>query len=136
MQIIYSELINQFHELLGTPKELVLETFNKPDATDFVSNRCVSMKNFGGFSLIVVFETENDIVRFTNAYRVYPKLLDGMDISKMKPVEVLTEFMNRYGVSKSLPGLGEYKIFIDRKAKIFFPGILDIEKYLEALKTI
>lgn len=136
MQVIYSELINMFQDLLGTPKELILETFNKPDATDIAVNRCISIKKFDDFYLLIIFEMNDEIVRFISAYRIYPKLLNGVDISKMKPLEILTEFMNMYGVSRPIPGHGEQKIFIDKSLKIFFPGILDIEKYMEALKSI
>jgi len=136
MQVIYSELITRFQDLLGTPKELIEETFNKPDATNIVSNRCISSKNFGSFHMLIIFEMDNETVRFLNAYRVYPQLMNGADISKMKPLEMLTEFMNRFGLPKEIPGAGEHKIFIERRMNIFFPGILDIDKYLEALKGI
>jgi len=136
MQFVYSELITRFKDLLGTQKELVEETFNKPDATDIVMNRCVSIRKFGDFHLLIVFEMNGQVVRFLSAYRVYPKLMNGMDIGKMKPIEVLTEFMNRYGVSKQIPGLGERKILFERAMRVFFPGILDIEKYLGALKNL
>jgi len=136
MRFFYSELINRFQELLGTPKELIEETFNKPDATDIVINRCISVKNFGDYHLLIIFEMDDQIVRFLSAYRIYPQLLDGVGIANMKPLEILTGFMNKYGMSKTIPGFGEHKIFIERKSKIFFPGILDIEKYLADIKNI
>lgn len=136
MRVFYNELLNRFQELMGTPKELIEETFNKPDATDVVIDKYVSIKNFGDYYILIIFEMADEVVRFLNAYRIYPKLLDGADIAKMKPLEILTEFMNRYGVAKAIPSFGEHKIFIERRLNIFFPGILDIEKYLEALKTI
>ncbi|MEM7814030.1 MAG: hypothetical protein QXK48_00390 [Candidatus Aenigmatarchaeota archaeon] len=136
MQFIFSELIERFHELLGTPKDLILETFNRPDATDFVLNKCISIKNFGNFYLLIIFEMDDQLVRFSNAYRIYPQLLNGFDISKMKPVEILEEFMKKFGILKLIPAYGECKFLIDKKNKIFFPGILDIEKYLQALKNL
>lgn len=136
MRFSFSELLNRFQELMGTPKELIEETFNKPDATDTAVGKYISLKNFGNYSILIIFEMENESVRFLNAYRIYPKLLEGLDISKMKPLDILTEFMNRYGIAKDVPGFGEHKIFIERNHKIFFPGILDIEKYLETLKSI
>jgi hypothetical protein len=136
MQIVFSELIERFANLLGTPKDLILETFNKPDATDFVLNKCISIKNFGNFYFLIIFEMDNELVRFSNAYRIYPQLLNGSDLGKMKPVEILEEFMNKFGIVKNLPIYGECKFLIDKKSKFFFPGILDIEKYLEALKSL
>ncbi|MEM5829769.1 MAG: hypothetical protein QW040_03615 [Candidatus Aenigmatarchaeota archaeon] len=136
MQFIFSELIERFHELLGTPKELILETFNKPDATDFVINKCISIKNFGKFYILIIFEMEDKIVRFSTAYKIFPRLLDGLNIAKMRPVEILEEFMEKFGILKLIPGYGECKFLIDKKSKIFFHGILDIEKYLQALKNL
>lgn len=136
MRISYSELIQKFNEILGTPKELIEETFNKPDATDIVMNRYLSIKNFGDFYILIIFHMDDKTVRFLDAYRIYSKLLDGNDISKMKPLEVLTEFMNRYGITKNIAGVGEHKMFVDKKLNVLFLGILDIEKYLEAVKNI
>ncbi|MEM5836597.1 MAG: hypothetical protein QW451_00905 [Candidatus Aenigmatarchaeota archaeon] len=136
MQIIFSELIERFQNLLGTPKELILETFNKPDATDFVFDKCVSIKNFGDFYILIIFEMNDEIVRFSCAYRIYPKLLNGFDLKEKRPLEILEAFMEEFGVSKFLPGFGEYKFLIDRKAKVFFSGILDLEKYLKALERL
>lgn len=136
MQFVYSELVTRFQDVLGTPKLLVEETFNKPDATDVAINKCVSIKNFGEFYALVIFEMDGQVVRFMNAYRIYPQLFNGTDISRMKPTDILKEFMNTYGISKTIPGVGECKFFVDRKMNIFFPGILDIEKYLEAVKNI
>ena len=136
MQFYYSDIITRFQDVLGTQKVIVEETYNKPDATDIVISKMISVKNFGDFYSLVIFEMEGLSVRFLNAYRIYPKLLDGTDISKMKPLEMLTEFMNRYGISRPIQGFGEQKIFVDRKLKIFFPGILDIDKYLEEVKSI
>jgi len=134
MQFYYSDIITRFQDVLGIQKVIVEETFNKPDATDIVVNKMISVKSFGDFYLLIIFEMDGQIVRFLNAYRIYPRLLGGADISKMKPLQMLTEFMNRYGISKPIQGFGEQKIFVDRKLKIFFPGILDINKYLEAIK--
>lgn len=121
MQFYFSDLITNFQELLGIQKELVVETFNKPDATDIVMNKGISVKNFGDFYFLVIFEMDGQIVRFYNAYRIYPKLLNGADASKMKPLEMLTEFMNRYGIIKEVSRFDQQKIFIDRKLNVFFP---------------
>jgi len=136
MQIIYSELIARFQEPLGVSKDLIEETFNKPDATDVVSNRFVSIKNFGDYYILIIFDADDKIVRFLYAYRIYQKMLDGTEIGKMKPIDVLKEFMNLYGITKNIEGHGEHRILIERKSNIFFPGILDIEKYLEAVRNI
>jgi hypothetical protein len=135
MQFQYSQLIDKFQEALGTQKELINEVFNKPDATDVVSNKYISIKNFGDFYLLIIFEVDDQIARFFYAYRIYQKLLD-VNIGKMKPIEMLTEFMNKYGVSKTIPGVGEHKIMIENKLSVFFPGILNVEKYLEDLKNV
>jgi len=136
MQFSYSELIEKFSDVLGTPKELINETFNKPDATDIIVNRCISVKNLGEYYMLIIFQMDGQVVRFLYAYRIYPKLFDGVDISKMKPIQVLTELMNRYGISKSIPGFGERKILVEKNSNIFFPGILNMEAYLEAVKNI
>ena len=136
MQIFYSELIEKFHDVLGTPKQLIEETFNKPDATDIVISRYISIKNFGDYYILIIFDLDNKIVRFLNAYKIYQKMMDGTDISKMKPLEVLTEFMNRYGIPKEISGFGEQKVFVEKRLKIFFGGVLDIERYLEAAKSM
>ena len=126
MEFSFSEIINKFQEVLRTPKELIKETFNKPDATDIVKSRYISVKWFGDSYIMVIFETDGNFVRFLNAYRIYPKMMDGVDISRMKPLEILREFMEKYGVTKSLPGFGDCKTFIEKNASIFFFGILDI----------
>ena len=136
MQIIYSELITRFQEPLGVSKDLIEETFNKPDATDVVSNRFISIKNFGDYYILIIFDADDKIVRFLHAYRIYQKMLDGAEIGRMKPIDVLKEFMNLYGITKNIEGHGEHRILIERKLNIFFPGILDIGKYLEAVKNV
>lgn len=136
MRFSYDEIITRFQETLGTPKMLIEETFNKPDATDILVNRYISIKNFGEFHMLIVFEMDGLIVRFLRAYKINPKLLDGMNINKMKPVDVLTEFMKKYGVVTEIPEFGQHKILIDRRLKIFFPGVLDIDRYLADLKSV
>jgi hypothetical protein len=136
MNFSYSEVIDKFQDQLGTPKELIVETFNKSDATDIVGDKCVALKRFGDFYILITYGMEGNYVRFLNAYRVYPELLEGVDIPKLKPLQVLKEFMNRYGVSKSVPGFGEVKIFVEKNVNVVFFGILDIDKYLEAIKRI
>ncbi len=136
MKIVYNELIERFQEALGVSKHLIEETFNKPDATDVIANRFVSVKNFGDFCIIIVFDLDDKTVRFLYAYRIYPRLLDGIDISKTRPVGILKEFMDRYGESRSIPGCGEQKFLIDKRLGIFFLGIVNIEKYMEAVKNI
>jgi hypothetical protein len=44
--------------------------------------------------------------------------------------------MNKFGLAKNFPIYGECKFLIDKKSKFFFPGILDIVKYLETLKSL
>lgn len=136
MQFIFTELIERFPEFLGTHKELILETFNKPNATDFVLNKYLSIKNFGNFYILIIFEMNDEIVRFSSAYRIHPKILDGFEVSKKRPIEILEASMNEFGITKLLAGFGEHKFFIDKKAKVFFPEILDLEKYLKALERL
>lgn len=136
MLVSYSELINRFGEALGITREMIQETFNKPDATEIVMNRYVSVKMFGDMYILIVYEMSNAAVRFLNAYRIYPKLLEGVEIYGMKPLGILKEFMDRYGMGKEIPGFGEKKFFVDRTSCISFFGILDIEKYMEAVNGI
>jgi hypothetical protein len=136
MNFSYSEVIQKFQDQLGTPKELIEETFNKSDATDIVSDRCVAIKRFGDFYILVTYGMDGNYVRFLNAYRIYPELLEGIDIRKLRPVQVLKEFMNRYGISKAVPGFGEVKVFIEKTVKVMFLGILDIDKYVESVRKI
>jgi hypothetical protein len=113
-------------------------TFNKPDLTDVISDKYISIKNFGDFYILIVFAID-DRTRITEvlySYRIYQKLLDGKDISKMKPTEVLKEFMNKFGKGKNIPGHGEQKFYIDRPSNVFFPGILDLDMYSEAVKNL
>lgn len=135
MLILYSELVNKFQDKLGTPKELIIETFNKPDATDVVKNKYISIKKFDEFYILIIFETIGNDVKILNAYHINSKLLDGVDISKMRPLDALKEFMNRYGMIKSVPGIGDHKIFVEKNTNVYFLGILDIDKYLEAMAT-
>jgi len=157
MNFSYSELIEKFKDVLGTPKELMEETFNKPDAVDIVKNRYVSIKKFrnlsgdfdGDFYIITISESYDTSVRFLNAYRIYPNMLndvvqndDGVNvdtteiskISEMRPLDVLKGFMNRYGLAKAIPGFGERRIFVEKNVDVFFFGILDIEKYLRDVR--
>ena len=136
MRFLYPELINRFHDVLGTPKTLIEETFNKPDKTEVVKNAYVSIKKFDNSYILIIFEDSGNAVKFLNAYKIYPELLDGLNINAVKPLDVLREFMNRYGIKKSIPGFGEHNFFVEKNVNVFFLGILDIEKYLEAVKNI
>jgi len=136
MRFSYDEIIDRFQDVLATPKMLIEETYNKPDNTDVVVNRYISIKNFGGFYMLIIFEMDGLVVRFLRAYRILPKLLDGINIAKTKPLDVLTAFMEKYGVPKAIPQFGEHKIFIERSLKVFFPGVLDIDKYLADVKNV
>jgi len=135
MHYYYSELINKFKDTLGTPKEMIEETFNKPDATDVVVNEYISIRSFGDYYIIVIFEMGDTSAKFINAYRIYPKMLDGMDIGRSKPFDVLKEFMNKYGIAKDIPGYGQQKIFVKREMRVVFLGLLDVEKYLADVKN-
>jgi hypothetical protein len=130
MEFLYSGLIANFMDILGTPKHAIDETFNKPDASDILTDKGVSMKDFGDHWMLIVFHLDDQDVRFMNAYRVYPKLLPGVDFKKPKPIEVLKAFMEKYGMEKEVPGHGPIKFFVERGSNVFFPGILDIEKYV------
>lgn len=136
MKFFYNDLTNKLLEVMGIPKWFVEETFNKPDATDIVSSKCISIKNFGECYMLVIFEIDDVTVRFLSAYKIFSKLLDGVNITKTKPVDVLRELMNRYGITWNVPKFGEHKILIEKSQNVFFPGILDIEKYMEAAKSV
>ncbi len=136
MNLVFSDLILKFQDQLGVSKEMMEETFNKPDATDSVLDKYISYRIFGNFLVLVVFEMDGQFVRFLNAYRIYPQLMDGFDISRAKPMDLLKEFMNRYGIAKVIPRFGEQKFLIVKDANVFFPGILDMEKYLEAVERL
>jgi hypothetical protein len=138
MKFLYNDLTNKLIEAMGIPKWFVEETFNKPDVAEIMSSKCISMKNFGEFYMLVILEIDerNDVVRFISAYKVFPKLLDGVNIPKTKPVDVLKELMNRYGIVWNVPKFGPQKFMIERSQNVFFPGILDIEKYMEAAKSV
>lgn len=138
MQVYYNELIIKFQDTLGTQKELIEDTFNRPDLTDVILDKYISIKSFGDYYMLIIFDMDERAksARILYAYRIYQQMLDGTDISKMKPLEVLTEFMNKYGISKEVPGFGQQKIIIKKSPKVFFPGILDVDKYLEAVKSI
>src|SRR4030043_1445974 len=114
MRVYYNELVEKFHETLGTPKELIEDTFNKPDLTDVIIDKYISIKNFGDYYMLIIFDMDERAksARILYAYRIYQKMLDGIEISRMKPLEVLTEFMNKYGIAKEVPGFGQQKIII------------------------
>ncbi len=136
MMLSYSELIERFQDVLGTPKPLIEETYNKPDVTDIVMGRYISTRKFGDFHMLIVFQMDGRVVKFTNAYRIYPQLIHNIDVDALKPVDVLKEFMNIYGIDKDIPGFGKKKFFVEKNARDIFLGILDIEKYVEAMKNI
>lgn len=136
MEFLYSGLIANFMEVLGTPKHAIDETFNKPDASDILTDKGISMKDFGDFWMIVVFHLDDQKVRFMNAYRVYAGMLPGMDIKRTKPTEVLRALMEKYGVDKEFPGRGPCKFLVERGSNVFFPGILDIDRYLADVEKL
>ncbi|MFH0836631.1 MAG: hypothetical protein V1870_00720 [Candidatus Aenigmatarchaeota archaeon] len=138
MKILYSEVIEKFQDVLNTPKELIDDAFNKPDATDIVSNRYVSFRNFSDFYMIVVFEMDDikKTVKILNAYTIYPKMMDGLDVAQMKPVKMLEEFMKIYGIDKNIPGFGPQKFLVNKERGVCFLGILDLEKYSETVKNM
>lgn len=136
MNFLYNDTITKFHEQLGVTKELIEDTFNKPDATDVIVDKAISIKNYGQYYILVVTSMADRVVRFLNAYRIYPKMLDGVDIGSMSPTDALKAFMEAYGLEIELPMLGMQKFFIERKRNVFFPGVLDIEKYVETVKAL
>jgi len=136
MQFLYSGLIANFMDVLGTPKHAIDETFNKPDSSDITMNTGISIKDFGDYHILIVFQLDDQNVRFMNAYRIYPKLLPGIDFRKTKPLKVLKAFMEKYGIEKEFPGHEPCKFLIERGSNIFFPGILDIDKYLADVEKL
>ncbi|MFH1622931.1 MAG: hypothetical protein ABIA12_00195 [Candidatus Aenigmatarchaeota archaeon] len=136
MQFLYSGLIANFMDVLGTPKHVIDETFNKPDSSDVLTDWGVSIKNFGDYFILIVFHLDGQDVRFMSAYRVYQQLLSGVDLHKSKPLEVLKAFMEKYGIEKEFPGHGTCKFLVERGSNVFFPGILDIDKYLADVEKL
>jgi hypothetical protein len=140
MMFRYNDLIEKFADSLGTPKYIIEETFAKPDRTDVAIDKYISVKDFGEYSILIIFDTSGNDVNFLRAFRIYHRMLDGASDPnvrrKMKPLEMLTMFMEKYGICKAVPGHGEKKILIDKPMNIFFPGILDIEKYLKDADAI
>jgi hypothetical protein len=136
MQFLYSGLIANFMDVLGTPKHAIDETFNKPDSSDITMNTGISIKDFGGYCILIVFQLDDQNVRFMNAYRLYPQLLLGIDFRKTKPLKVLKAFMEKYGIEKEFPGHGPCRFLIERGSNIFFTGILDIDKYLADVEKL
>jgi hypothetical protein len=136
----YNELIERFADALGTPKAMIEDTFAKPDRTDVAIDKYVSVKEYGDYSMLIIFDTSGNDVNFLRAFRIYHRMLDGlMDSSvrkRLKPIDVLTMFMEKYGICKAIPGQGERKILIDKPMNIFFPGILDIVKYQKDVDVI
>ena len=132
MQFAFSEVISKFSNDLGVNKLEIVETFNKPDSSQIIGGTIISVKNFGPFHLLVTFEMDGLLVRFMNAYKIFPKLIEN-DIKKSKPLDILSEFMDKFGLEKDIPGVGKKKIFVDVQRKTFFQGILDIEKYNSAV---
>jgi len=136
MEFLYSGLIANYMDVMGTPKHAIDETFNKPDASDVLTDKGVSMRDFGDFWMLVVFQLDDQNVRFMNAYRIYPQMLPGVDLRKPKPIEVLSALMDKYGIEKEIAGYGPRKLLIEKGSKIFFPGILDIDRYLADMQKI
>jgi hypothetical protein len=131
----YSEFINRFHDMLGVEKPEIEEVFNKPDVTDIIGGNFVSVKRYEHYAVLITFHESGDFIRFASAYKILPKLFD-KDIMKMKPSELLFTLMEKYGRETDMPGIGRCKIFIDVSRKIFFPGVLEIEKYLDDVKKV
>ncbi len=136
MIINYSELIDRFGESLGTPKELIRATFNKPDAAENVMGRFIAVKEFSEFYMLVIYEVDGLTVRFLNAYRIYPQLLRGFVVHGSRPSDILREFMKNYGVVKGVQGMGNYRFLVDRKNNVLFLGILDVEKYMNDVNAL
>jgi hypothetical protein len=133
MRFKYNELVEKFAGMLGTPKDMIEDTFAKPDKTDVAIDKYISAKSYGGFSIIIIFDTEGNDVHFLRAYRIYNGMIEGGQaaMAKMKPLELLTKFMQSYGIPREIPGRGEHRILIDKPMNIFFSGVLDIDRYLK-----
>jgi|SRR3989344_1119431 len=135
MQFAFSQIIDRFSNALGVSKFEIAETFNKPDKSSILGGTTISLKNFGNSYVLITFGIDGQIVRFENAFKIYPQLLD-KEIRKMKAEEVMFEFMEKFGIEKDIPGIGKKKIFADPQRKAFFQGILDIDKYSNAVKQL
>ncbi len=134
MQATFSKVINQFHEIFGISKSEIEEVFYKPDITDIMGGTYTSVKHVDGFSILITFEMTGNVVKIMNAYKIFPKMIE-KNILKMKAGEILFEFMEKYGTEADIPNIGKHKIFFDPKRRLFFQGILDVEKYMKAVKN-
>ena len=134
MQVTFSKVINEFHQTFNLDKSEIEEVFYKPDTTDIMGGTYVSAKHVDGFSILITFEMSGNNVKIMNAYKIFPKMLE-KNIFKMKAGEILFEFMNKYGTDVDIPNVGKHKIFFDHKKRLFFQGILDIDKYMKDMKS-
>jgi len=136
MRFLYSGLIANFMDVLGTPKHAIDETFNKPDSSDVLTDRGASIKHFGDYSIIIVFHLDGQDVRFMAAYRVYQQMLPEVDVRKSRPLDVLKALMEKYGIEREFSGHGPCRFLIERGSNVFFPGILDIDKYVADMEKL
>lgn len=135
MKLHYSRTIEQFSTALGVQKSMVEDTFNKPDMTDIMGGYYISIKVYGDHFILITFRTKGNDVFFENAYKIYPSMLD-IDLGKASTIDVLKDFMSKYGMEVDVPGLGKQKVYVDEKQRIFFQGILDVEKYAAAISNL
>jgi hypothetical protein len=131
MQIQWSKTIEQFAPKFGISKEQIEDAFNKPDSTEGVSGNFITVKFYNGYMILITFYMQGNKTFFMNAYKIFPDMLK-TDLNKAKPLEILTDFMNNFGMDVDVPGVGKVKTYVNEVTHDFFQGILDVEKYLAA----
>jgi hypothetical protein len=132
MQILWSKTINQFAPIFNLTKEQIEDTYNKPDKTDIIGGNYITIKFYGSYAVLVTFTMKMDHVNFMNAYKIFPDMLK-VDVEKASALEILKDFMEGYGMLVDLPGVGKVKTYFNESKKEFFQGILDVEKYMQAV---
>lgn len=133
MHLHYSHVIEKYSVPLGTTLDMVEDAFNKPDKSDILGGTYISIKFYNGFLILITFYMKDNDVFFENAYKIFPNMVS-VDVEKASALDILENFMQSFGMEVDVPKIGRYKIFKDVQQRIFFQGILDIEKYNAALK--
>lgn len=134
MQIVWSKVIENFAPAFGLSKAQIEDTYNKPDKSKMMGGTYVTVKFYSGYAVIITFAMELDKIHFLNAYKVFPDMLT-VDVAKADPIQILVNFMEGYGKVVDLPGVGKVKTYVNEDTRQFYQGMLDIEKYGQALAS-
>lgn len=131
MQVLWSKVIETFAPKFGISKGQIEDAYNKPDRSDVIGGTYISVKFYTGHALIITFFMDRDRVHFMNAYKIFPDMLS-VDVSKAGALQILQDFMDRFGVETDVPGVGKVRMHVDEANRRFFQGILDVERYFAA----